>query len=101
MCRNAVLASRIRELRQSIGFTLQDVNHANVLSRTYSLRLEVGDFPFPSHNMQRALATAVNTSIDDLLQAEGFLDDPAEENDLPDLEVYLRRKCGMHDRSVL
>jgi transcriptional regulator with XRE-family HTH domain len=101
MGRNAILASRIRELRQSIGFTQQDLSHASGLSRSYISRLEMGDIALPSRDRLRALATALNTSLDDLLQAAGFLDAPAEENDLPDVEVYLKRKYGIQDRSVL
>jgi transcriptional regulator with XRE-family HTH domain len=101
MGRNAVLASRIRELRQSCDFTQQDLSHASGLSRSYISRLEMGDIALPSRERLRALATALNTSLDDLLQAAGFLDAPAEENELPDLEVYLRRKYGIQDHSVL
>ena len=101
MGRNAVIASRIRELRQSIGFTQQDLSHASGLSRSYISRLEMGDIALPSRDKLRALATALNTSLDDLLQAAGFLDAPAEDNELPGLEVYLRRKYGIHDRAVL
>ena len=101
MGRNVVLASRIRELRQSIGFTQQDLSHASGLSRSYISRLEMGDIALPSRDKLRSLASALGTSLDDLLQAAGFLDAPTEENDLPDLKVYLRRKYGIHERQVL
>jgi|SRR5687768_12465759 len=101
MGRNAVLASRIRELRQSIGFTQQELSHASGLSRSYISRLEMGDIALPSRDKLRSLATALGTSLNDLLQAAGFLDAPTEDGELPDLRVYLGRKYGIHDHQVL
>jgi transcriptional regulator with XRE-family HTH domain len=101
MGRNAVLASRIRELRRSIGFTQQELSHACGLSRSYISRLEMGDIALPSRDKLRALAAALGTTLDDLLQAAGFLDGPSGNGELPDLRAYLSRKYDIRDHKVL
>jgi transcriptional regulator with XRE-family HTH domain len=99
MGRHVVLASRIRELRQGHGLTQQDLSQASGLSRSYISRLEMGDIALPSRERLRALAHALGTSLDDLLQAAGFLDTP--QGDLPDFKTYLRRKYAIYDAQIL
>jgi transcriptional regulator with XRE-family HTH domain len=101
MGRYASLAKRIKELRQVAGFTQQDLSRASGLSRSYISRLEMGDIALPSRDKLRALATALNATLDDLLQAAGFLDTASESSDLPDIKAYLRRKYGIYNPHVL
>lgn len=63
----------------------------------------MGDIALPSNERLRALATALQTPLDDLLQAAGFLDAPKSEGgiDLPDLKAYLRLRYGIHEPGVL
>jgi transcriptional regulator with XRE-family HTH domain len=99
MGRHIALASRIRELRQGHGLTQQDLSQASGLSRSYISRLEMGDIALPSRERLRALAQALGTSLDDLLQAAGFLDTP--QGDLPDFKTYLQRKYAIYDAQIL
>ncbi|MDQ3927514.1 MAG: helix-turn-helix transcriptional regulator [Chloroflexota bacterium] len=84
-----------------MGFTQQDLSRASGLSRSYISRLEMGDIALPSRDKIRSLAHALGTTLDDLLQAAGFLDTPGGEHDLPDIKVYLRRKYGIDDPRLL
>lgn len=95
------LAKRIKELRQVAGFTQQDLSGASGLSRSYISRLEMGDIALPSRDKLRSLAAALNATLDDLLQAAGFLDSLTEVSDLPDIKVYLRRKYGIYNPHLL
>jgi transcriptional regulator with XRE-family HTH domain len=96
-----LLAKRIRELRQALGWTQQDLSRASGLSRSYISRLEMGDIALPSSDRLRALSTALGTAPDDLLQAAGFLDSPPEKDELPDVKVYLRLKYSIQDPRIL
>jgi transcriptional regulator with XRE-family HTH domain len=95
------LARRIKELRQVANFTQQDLSRASGLSRSYISRLEMGDIALPSRDKLRALATALGASLDDLLQAAGFLDVASDTSNLPDIKAYLRRKYGIYNPQVL
>ncbi len=98
---HATLAGRIKELRRLASFTQQDLSRASGLSRSYISRLEMGDIALPSRDKLRSLAGALRTSLDDLLQAAGFLDEEAGGTDLPDLKSYLRRRYAIHDPQIL
>jgi transcriptional regulator with XRE-family HTH domain len=95
------LARRIKELRQVASFTQQDLSRASGLSRSYISRLEMGDIALPSRDKLRALATALGATLDDLLQAAGFLDVASDTSNLPDIKAYLRRKYGIYNPQVL
>jgi transcriptional regulator with XRE-family HTH domain len=95
------LARRIKELRQVANFTQQDLSRASGLSRSYISRLEMGDIALPSRDKLRALAVALGASLDDLLQAAGFLDAVSDTSSLPDIKAYLRRKYGIYNPQVL
>lgn len=95
------LAQRIRELRQSRDWTQQDLSRNSGLTRSYISRLEMGDIALPASEKLRALAAALGTSPDDLLQAAGFLDRPTEPADLPDIKIYLRRKYLIQEPRIL
>ena len=101
MGKYVALAKRIKELRQVNSFTQQDLSSASGLSRSYISRLEMGDIALPSRDKLRALASALRTSLDDLLQAAGFLDETPNSNNLPDIKTYLRRKYAINDPQTL
>jgi transcriptional regulator with XRE-family HTH domain len=101
MGKHEILAKRIRELRQGLGWTQQDLSIESGLSRSYISRLEMGDIALPSNERLRALANALQTSLDDLLQAAGFLDAPAGDSELPDLKTYLRQRYSIYEPGVL
>jgi transcriptional regulator with XRE-family HTH domain len=101
MGRYTSLARRIKELRQVANFTQQDLSRASGLSRSYISRLEMGDIALPSRDKLRALALALGASLDDLLQAAGFLDVASDTSSLPDIKAYLRRKYGIYNPQVL
>lgn len=103
MGKHSTLAKRIRELRQSYGWTQQDLSTESGLSRSYISRLEMGDIALPSNERLRSLASALQTQMDDLLQAAGFLDAPKMEagSDLPDLRSYLRQRYNINEPVVL
>ena len=83
------------------NFTQQDLSRASGLSRSYISRLEMGDIALPSRDKLRALASALGATLDDLLQAAGFLDVASDTSNLPDIKAYLRRKYGIYDPQVL
>src|SRR5947209_1103297 len=95
------LAARLKELRRARSWTQQDLSRASGLTRSYISRLEMGDIALPSSEKLRALSQSLGTAPDDLLQAAGYIDNPAQANDLPDLKVYLRRKYSIQDPQVL
>jgi hypothetical protein len=61
----------------------------------------MGDIALPSRDKLRALAAALGASLDDLLQAAGFLDVASDTSNLPDIKAYLRRKYGIYNPQVL
>lgn len=63
----------------------------------------MGDIALPSNERLRSLASALQTQMDDLLQAAGFLDAPKMEagSDLPDLRSYLRQRYNINEPVVL
>jgi hypothetical protein len=61
----------------------------------------MGDIALPSSDKLRALAQSLGTTPDDLLQAAGYIDNPLESSDLPEIKVYLRRKYSMQDARAL
>lgn len=83
------------------NFTQQDLSKASGLSRSYISRLEMGDIALPSRDKLRALAAALGATLDDLLQAAGFLDVAADTSNLPDIKAYLRRKYGIYNPQML
>src|SRR5947209_11603508 len=95
------LANRLKELRRALAWTQQDLSRASGLTRSYISRLEMGDIALPSSEKLRALAQALGTAPDDLLQAAGYIDNPSEASDLPDVKIYLRRKYAMQDPRTL
>src|SRR5436309_15183957 len=101
MGKHATLANRLKELRRALAWTQQDLSRASGLTRSYISRLEMGDIALPSSEKLRALAQALGTAPDDLLQAAGYIDSPSEASDLPDIKVYLRRKYAMQDPRTL
>src|SRR5438093_9606598 len=101
MGKHISLANRLKELRRALGWTQQDLSRASGLTRSYISRLEMGDIALPSSEKLRALAQSLGTSPDDLLQAAGYIDNPSEASDLPDIKVYLRRKYSMQDARAL
>ena len=101
MGKHATLANRLKELRRALAWTQQDLSRASGLTRSYISRLEMGDIALPSSEKLRALAQALGTAPDDLLQAAGYIDNPSEASDLPDVKVYLRRKYAMQDPRTL
>jgi transcriptional regulator with XRE-family HTH domain len=101
MGKNVVLADRLKALRKARGWTQHDLSHASGLTRSHISRLERGDIQLPSSERLRQLATALGTSLDDLLEAAGYRDPVAGDSDLPDLPIYLRRKYGLDDPRVV
>ena len=61
----------------------------------------MGDIALPSNERLRALANALRTTLDDLLQAAGFLDAPTNVSALPDLKTYLRQRYSIREPGVL
>jgi transcriptional regulator with XRE-family HTH domain len=101
MGKHETLAARIRELRQVLGWTQQDLSRECGLSRSYISRLEMGDIALPSSERLRALSGALGASPDDLLQAAGYIDSPAGTSDLPEIKTYLKRRYGINNTKVL
>jgi transcriptional regulator with XRE-family HTH domain len=101
MGKHMSLANRLKELRRALSWTQQDLSSSSGLTRSYISRLEMGDIALPSSEKLRALALALGTSPDDLLQAAGYIDEPAGTMDLPEIKVYLRRKYAMQDARTL
>src|SRR5205823_14124607 len=101
MGKHATLANRLKELRRALTWTQQDLSRASGLTRSYISRLEMGDIALPSSEKLRALAQSLGTIPDDLLQAAGYIDNPSEASDLPEIKVYLRRKYSMQDARAL
>jgi transcriptional regulator with XRE-family HTH domain len=101
MGKHETLAARIRELRQVLGWTQQDLSRESGLSRSYISRLEMGDIALPSNDRLRALSGALGASPDDLLQAAGYIDSPANFTDLPEIKTYLKRRYGINNTKVL
>ena len=101
MGKHEALARRIRDLRQVLGWTQQDLSDQSGLSRSYISRLEMGDIALPSSERLHALATALGTTTDDLLQAAGFIDIPGDTSQLPEIKTFLRQKYGIDNPQVL
>ena len=101
MGKHEALARRIRELRQVLGWTQQDLSDESGLSRSYISRLEMGDIALPSSERLRALAIALGTTTDDLLQAAGFIDVPGDTSQLPEIKTFLRQRYGIENPQVL
>lgn len=101
MGKHTTLANRLKELRRARSWTQQDLSTSSGLTRSYISRLEMGDIALPSSEKLRALAVALGTSTDDLLQAAGYIDNPSDASALPEITVYLRRKYAMQDPRAL
>ena len=101
MGKHISLANRLKELRRALNWTQQDLSRASGLTRSYISRLEMGDIALPSSEKLRALAQSLGTTPDDLLQAAGYIDNPSETSDLPEIKVYLRRKYLVQDARSL
>jgi transcriptional regulator with XRE-family HTH domain len=101
MGKHMLLANRLKELRRALGWTQQDLSRGSGLTRSYISRLEMGDIALPSSEKLRALANSLGTTPDDLLQAAGYIDTPSQDNDLPELKVYLRRRYSIQDPRTL
>ncbi len=101
MGKHIALASRLKELRRAHSWTQQDLSRASGLTRSYISRLEMGDIALPASDKLRVLASSLDTTLDDLLQAAGFLDASYEPSNLPDIKVYLRRKYAICDPRTL
>src|SRR5689334_6179246 len=100
MGKHETLAGRIRELRQVLGWTQQDLSRESGLSRSYISRLEMGDIALPSSERLKALSGALGASPDELLQAAGYIDTPSN-GDLPEIKTYLKRRYGIESAKVL
>ena len=62
----------------------------------------MGDIALPSSEKLRALAQALGTTPEDLLEAAGYIERPSSSShDLPDIKVYLRRKYALQDARTL
>jgi hypothetical protein len=61
----------------------------------------MGDIALPSSERLRALSGALGASPDDLLQAAGYMDAPANSSDLPEIKTYLKRRYGINNTKVL
>jgi transcriptional regulator with XRE-family HTH domain len=102
MGKNVALAERLRALRKARGWTQQDLSRVSGLTRSHISRRERGDIQLPSSERLRQLATALDTSLDDLLAAAGYRDSGLDDTEpLPDLAVYLRRKYGLDDPQLV
>jgi transcriptional regulator with XRE-family HTH domain len=101
MGKHEALARRIRVLRQARSWTQQDLSIKSGLTRSYISRLEMGDIALPASDKLRSLSSALGTLPDDLLQAAGFLDEPSQTVELPEIKLYLRRKYHISDPRVL
>lgn len=101
MGKHMELAGRIRELRLGRKWTQMELSRASGLTRSYISRLEMGDIALPANEKLRALAAALGTSTDDLLQAAGYLDASVKGLELPEIKVYLRRKYRLQDVELL
>ena len=101
MGKHETLAGRIRELRQVLGWTQQDLSRESGLSRSYISRLEMGDIALPSSERLKALSASLGTSPDELLQAAGYIDTPSNGADLPEIKTYLKRRYGIDNTRVL
>src|SRR3954453_840339 len=100
MGKNIVLAERLKALRKARGWTQHDLSQASGLTRSHISRLERGDIQLPSSERLRQLATALGTSLDDLLEAAGYRDPVPNGLELPDLNLYLRYKYGLTNPRV-
>src|SRR3954447_20795473 len=101
MGKNVALAERLRALRKARGWTQQDLSRVSGLTRSHISRLQRGDIQLPSSDRLRQLALALDTSLDDLLEAAGYRDAAADAAGLPDLPTYLRRKYGLDDPRLI
>ena len=101
MRKHEPLAQRIRELRQDLGWTQQQLSSESGLSRSYISRLEMGDIALPSNGRLKMLAVALQTKTDDLLRAAGFLDMAENEAELPEIKAYLRERYGIREPHLL
>ena len=101
MRKHELLAQRIRELRQDLGWTQQQLSSESGLSRSYISRLEMGDIALPSNGRLKMLAVALQTKTDDLLRAAGFLDMVESEAELPEIKAYLRERYGIREPHLL
>jgi hypothetical protein len=61
----------------------------------------MGDIALPSSERLRALSGALAAAPDDLLQAAGYIDPPADTADLPEIKTYLKRRYGINNTKVL
>jgi hypothetical protein len=61
----------------------------------------MGDIALPSNERLRALSVALQTSTDDLLRAAGFLEQDADQEELPEIKTYLRERYGICEPHVL
>jgi hypothetical protein len=61
----------------------------------------MGDIALPSSERLKALSGALGASPDELLQAAGYIDTPANGKDLPEIKTYLKRRYGIDNTKVL
>lgn len=85
------LASRVRELRLAKGFSQKDLAERVGIERSYIGHIESGKTQLPSREVLAALAKALDTDVQDLLVAAGYLP-RRDDQDLPDFHMYLSRR---------
>ena len=103
------LGDKIRELRESIGYTQGELAASAAVSQGYLSQLENGDVKNPSAAVVLRLAQAVHVAPDDLFEAAGYpttrtlrqIYQEVEANVDPDLLHYLGRLPRDRQRRLL
>ncbi len=102
---NARLGNRIREVRLARRLTQDDVATIANINRSYVSQIEHGRIDNPSYTVLRGIAKALDTSLDDLLQAAGYISPPDEipALDDPELILYLDEigNFPKHDQEII
>lgn len=84
------LGRRIRQLRDGLGLTHEQVAKLAGISRSYVSRIEADKVDLPSKEVLPRLAEALGTSRDDLLRASGYLEPFPTLLDDPAMEIAFR-----------
>jgi transcriptional regulator with XRE-family HTH domain len=84
------LGRRIRQLRDGLGLTHEEVAKRAGISRSYVTRIEADKVDLPSKEILPRLAEALGTTREDLLRAAGYLDPYPTVLDDPAMEIAFR-----------
>ena len=99
------LGNRIRQRRLALNLTQKEVAAAVHCDPSYISQVETGRIYNPKYPLLRDIAKALETTLDDLLQAAGYVSLPDEvlALDDPELMVYLNgvAKLPKHDREII